>query len=164
MITEADDGRNSDQIQGCTRTLHVSSAVVTEYGNDPALAPSRFRGHRWINPTTQEECGHHLDEVLVQEPSGRPWERPSSPSEPQATPSGIFCHAWVQSRAARGCEPPQGDGVIRIRRNALSPWSREDHPECQASSLLERTKEEVVNTRQVAKVRGTLKGSDATPN
>lgn len=57
-----------------------------------------------------------------------------------------------------GCEPPQGDGVIRIRRNALSPWSREDHPECQASSLLERTKEEVVNTRQVAKVRGTLKG------
>lgn len=46
MIDEADDGRDSDQIQGCKRTRHVSPALLGMCGTGHALAPSRFRRHR----------------------------------------------------------------------------------------------------------------------
>jgi hypothetical protein len=56
---------------------------------DNALAPSRFRGHRCMDPATQEESRHYLEESWRITPSGRP----SLPRGPHATPSCIsFIH------------------------------------------------------------------------
>lgn len=106
-IDEADDGPNSDQVQGCKRTLHVSSDLLSACGRDHAMAPSRFRGHRWINPTTQEECCPHMDESLASMPSGRPWRRAGSPSGPQPHLSTSLWHVWVQPRASASTGHPR---------------------------------------------------------
>ena len=106
------DGPNSDQVQGCKRTRHVSSALLSAWGKDHALAPRRPSGHRWNNPTTQEACCPHLDESLVQHPVRESVAKAGLTKRATATPSGISLPRMGSTEGQRGfavrrrgCEP-----------------------------------------------------------
>ena len=98
---------------------------------------------RWLRVVSEDTDGsipRHRKNVAItwanhwcSNPSGRPWRRPGSSSGPHATPSGISLPRMGSTEGQRGfavrwtgCEPPQGDGVRRIRIR----YRDNDHKNC----------------------------------